>query len=105
MLTYYSLDEKEFSKDEILPGHSYLMGGWVYAGILGLIFWFYILRLIFKFLYVGLVYDLKLMGINMFLICMMLWNILFSPFSDRLNFLFFIMSLIIQTQYSKEYAK
>lgn len=105
MLTYYSLDEKEFSKDEILPGHSYLMGGWVYAGILGLIFWLYILRLIFKFLYVGLVYDLKLMGINILLICMMLWNIFFSPFSDRLNFLFFIMSLIIQTQYSKEYAK
>lgn len=105
MLTYYSLDEKEFSKDEILPGHSYLMGGWVYAGILGLIFWLYILRLIFKFLYIGLAYDLKLMGINILLICMMLWNIFFSPFSDRLNFLFFIMSLIIQTQYSKEYAK
>lgn len=78
-----------------LPGHSYLLGGWVYAGILGFIFWLYVLKLIFKFLRNGLFYETKLVGINVILTFSMLWNIFFSPFGGRLKFLFYIIMVIL----------
>ena len=82
-------------KDSMMPGHSYLMGGWVYAGILGLIFWLYVLKLIGKYLLNGLLRDNKLIGINVLLTFTTLWNIFFSPFANRLNFLFYIIMVVL----------
>lgn len=83
-------------RNDLLPGHSYILGAWVYSGILGALFWAYILYLIFIFIKDKILLDDKLVGINALLTFQMLWNILFSPFANRLNFLFFITLIVIQ---------
>ena len=93
--------ETNRSKNDLLPGHSYILGAWVYSGILGALFWIYILYLIFVFIKDKILLDDKLIGINVLLSFQMLWNILFSPFADRLNFLFFITLAVIQINLKK----
>ena len=88
--------ETNRGKNDILPGHSYILGAWVYSGILGALFWIYILYLIFVFIKDKILLNDKLIGINVLLSFQMLWNILFSPFADRLNFLFFITLVVVQ---------
>lgn len=89
-------------EDEMIPGHSYLMGAWTYSGILGLIFWIYVLYEMIKFVNNALIYDKKLIGINVLMSFMMFWNIMFSPFSDRLNLVYYmVLILILQLQYYK----
>lgn len=88
--------------DRMLPGHSYLMGSWVYAGILGFFFWVYVVIQIGKYLRDGLLYERQLVGLSALLTFATLWNIFFSPFADRLNFLFYII-MIILTLNSKDY--
>ena len=91
-------------RHDLLPGHSYILGAWVYAGIGGAVFWFYVLYLIFLFIRGGILLNTKLIGINVLLTFQTIWNILFSPFSDRLNILFYIILVIIQMNLSKEYG-
>ena len=88
--------ETNRGKNDMLPGHSYVLGAWVYSGILGALFWIYILYLIFVFIKDKILLNDKLIGINVLLSFQMLWNILFSPFADRLNFLFFITLVVVQ---------
>ena len=90
--------------DKMLPGHSYLMGSWVYSGILGFIFWIYIIFQIVKYSREGLLYDTQLVGINTLLTFATLWNIFFSPFADRLNFLFYIIMVILTIKTKEKYA-
>lgn len=78
-----------------VPGHSYILGAWVYAGILGLFFWIFVLKKIFIFLRYYLFNKPKLIYINLLLTSNFLWDIFFSPFSDRLNFVFYILVIII----------
>ena len=88
----------------MLHGHSYLMGAWVYSGILGFIFWAVMIIYTLRFLYRGVFFEPSLIGINVMLAFLMLWNMLFSPFADRLNFLFFIIIVILQTYRVQAYA-
>lgn len=78
-----------------VPGHSYMLGAWVYAGILGFVFWLFILKTIFSFLRQHLFEDPQLLCMNLMLTFSMLWDIFFSPFSDRLNFVMYIVLIII----------
>lgn len=91
-------------RDKMLPGHSYLMGGWVYSGILGFIFWIYIIIQIIKYIREGILYDSRLVGINTLLTFAILWNIFFSPFADRLNFLFYITMVVLTLNSREKYA-
>lgn len=80
----------------MMPGHSYLLGAWVYSGVLGAIFWFFIISVIYKTLRNGYVIkDSRLLGVVLFMLIQMIWNILFSPFADRMPFLIFIVLLIL----------
>ncbi|MBR1712230.1 MAG: hypothetical protein IJ722_02350 [Alloprevotella sp.] len=92
----HSVWKPKYKADNLLPGHSYILGAWVYAGILGFAFFAYILVLLWRAFYTGVLFsDLKLMGLNIYLLMMLLWNILFSPFAHRINFVFFIMAVMI----------
>ena len=68
---------------ELIPTHSHLTGSWVQNGILAALFWIYSLFLIFQFLtkyfYICPIY----MGYTIPASLGALWNILFSPFSNR----------------------
>lgn len=93
---------KPKDKEKMLPGHSYIMGAWGYAGILGLTCWICLFVFILKFLGGAFLYDEKLIGINVFLTTSTLWNVMFSPFADRLNFLFYIITIsVLLANYKK----
>ena len=91
-----NLYDEEYDKTDMLPGHSYLLGGWLFAGILGFIFFLYVLIKLWKFFQSrAFVYDFKLLGFEMYLLLAYLCDIFFSPFSDRINFVFFLVFLFI----------
>lgn len=89
------IKEKKGSNPIMMPRHSYILGAWVFSGILSLFFWLYSLKTIFVFLKIGLIYERRLIGINLLLTFSMLWNIFFSPFSNRLDLLFYMILLMI----------
>lgn len=118
----YAKDENEFrvnyiwehggipgkaKKSDLLPGHSFLMGAWVYSGILGGLFFMYVLYQIFIAIRRGhILYEPRLTGTYMYMTMLYVWNIFFSPFQDRLNFLFFLIPIIIlNTEYTEDNDK
>lgn len=63
----------------LIPTHSYLMEAWVYSGILGAVFWFYILLINIKSmrLYSNIKSSYKLF--ILYVVIALFWDILFSP--------------------------
>lgn len=80
---------------EMLHGHSYILGAWVYSGILGAIFWIYVLGIILKFARKYLLSYPTLTCYFVISISLMMWDILFSPFANRLNFAYFIIPMLV----------
>lgn len=72
-------DIEELSTD-LIPTHSHLMGAWVWAGILGAVFWSYILWLAFKAIIWISTSRPSLAPVYAYLGLGFVWNILFSPF-------------------------
>ena len=95
--SYWNTYKGRFTIDryEMIPGHSYILGAWVYAGILGLVFWIYVIAVILKFTMKYLCCYPRLLCYFVITICMMLWDIFFSPFANRLNFTMFIMPMLL----------
>lgn len=92
----------DFNDDDLIPGHSYILGAWVYSGIFGFCFFAYILKFLLKSIKSGwMLYYGNFVGPWMYVMLMMIWDILFSPFSDRINLLFFIISLMIAERMTK----
>lgn len=90
-------------KDSIrVPAHSYMLGAWVNAGILGFLFWIFTLKKIFYFLRYYLFDEPKLIYMILLLTFSFLWDIFFSPFSDRLLFIFYILAIIIISNKNKQ---
>lgn len=66
--------------DDLIPAHSYLFGSWVEGGILGGIFWCYIIYLIYKMLTIHYIFNIEPDQWLIFCTILLLWDILFSPF-------------------------
>ncbi|WP_058185443.1 hypothetical protein [Terracidiphilus gabretensis] len=64
----------------LIPAHSHLMSAWVDAGILGGIFWIYILVSTVKSLLKASMSQLPLKPAYISLLVLFLWDIMFSPF-------------------------
>lgn len=79
----------------LLPAHSHIVGFWVHYGILGGVFWIYVLWLIYKLLRRNLVAIPQWYGFFAFTACSALWDIFFSPYSQRVGMPFFIVALLI----------
>ena len=81
---------------DYLPAHSHIVGYWVYHGILGGIFWIYILLLMWRLFRTGaFMYEPKLIGHCVYYSVTILWAIIFSPFGQRAPMAFYIIYLII----------
>ncbi len=100
---------KQYSKSsrydstDMLPGHSYILGAWVYSGFLGFLFFAYILHIMWKAFKSGAaLYNRRLTGIFIFVTFMFLWDILFSPFQNRINLVFYIIAVIILKTLNEE---
>ena len=65
---------------DLIPTHSHLMGGWVEAGILGAVFWLWVLFLTFRVL--SSLYRVRepLGPLIAFVGFVILWDVVFSPF-------------------------
>ena len=76
-----------------LPSHSYVVGAWMQNGILGGLFWFWILFMLWKIFKSGcLLYEPRVLGLLIFRFTTLLWNWAFSPFGDRTTFLFLMLT-------------
>jgi hypothetical protein len=69
----------------LIPSHSHLMGAWVESGLAGAVFWLYALIIVVRALYKPLEDDRHL---RLWVSCAataLVWHILFSPISGRLE--------------------
>lgn len=94
----------EAKGDEYIPTHSHITGAWVQNGILGAIFWCYALFLVvvyvFKYFYI---YP-KWVAYSINASLSMIWQILFSPFSNRPYLAaFFVFIILMMDQIDKKY--
>lgn len=64
----------------LIPAHSYLLGAWVHAGILGAVFWLWVLALPVGVLMRLCTREEPLAPLLAFLSAGLIWNVLFSPF-------------------------
>lgn len=69
----------EFNSDSIIPTHSYIMAAWVYHGILGAIFWGYIIYILLLFFIKYSLCNKKIVAYVFLMIFTFLWDIFFSP--------------------------
>jgi len=67
----------------VIPSHSHLMNAWVNAGILGAVFWFYILVSTMKSLIRITILRPPVTPVYAFLMTAFVWDILFSPFGGN----------------------
>ena len=73
-------DDMSAYKSDLIPTHSHLMGAWVWAGILGAVFWFYILWLTARATIRVAIRRPALAPIYSYTVVSMFWQIMFSPF-------------------------
>lgn len=80
----------------LIPSHSYLLGAWIESGVLGAVFWGWLMVMTVRT--VMRVYGLNepLTPLIAFVAPTLLWSILFSPFSaqERLYAAFFIVVMM-----------
>ncbi len=75
-------EEDEETSHGLIPTHSHLMGSWVWAGVLGAVFWAYILWLVLKGIVRVANLRPPLAPFYMFMLIGLTWDILFSPFGS-----------------------
>ena len=85
METEYDIDidlqELEQAAGGLIPSHSHLMAAWVWAGILGAVFWTCIFWLILKAIVWVSITRPPLAPFYAWMFASILWDILFSPFA------------------------
>lgn len=71
----------------LIPSHSFLLGSWVEFGILGAIFWIYVLALCGRALYSLFHIPDWCRPFVTFVLLSLMWDVLFSPFGAQQRFL------------------
>jgi hypothetical protein len=89
----------------VIASHSHIFGSWVEAGVLGALFWFWMLILVIRMLY-GL-FQVKHFLLPLFVVngISLLWNIPFSPLSFRSQEAFGIVLVLIALQFIQDSLK
>jgi hypothetical protein len=84
MLSKYGYETPPISYDEelsdLIPTHSFLFGAWVNSGLLGAVFWFWVIVFCGKILLVLYKSREPLTPVIVFVGINLIWNVLFSPF-------------------------
>jgi O-antigen ligase len=70
----------------LIPAHSHLTGAWVNAGVLGGIFWIYILISAMKAISVAVRSQLPMKPVYVPLFILFIWDIMFSPIGASRRF-------------------
>jgi O-antigen ligase len=89
--------------DRFLPGHSYIVGAWMSNGILGGLFWLYVLWVMWLAFKSGcFLCEPRLLCLLMFQLCAFMWNVFFSPFGDRVFTMFLIIGVFTIFDYERK---
>lgn len=80
---------------ELIPTHSVLMQAWVWAGLLGAVFWIFILRIITHSAFFSFTEPHALQPLAIFSYVSAIWNLLFSPFGANQRFYWALAIVII----------
>ncbi|MDR3413050.1 MAG: hypothetical protein P4L87_19205 [Formivibrio sp.] len=83
-----------------IPTHSYLLGAWVDAGIVGALFWGWIFVLTARTLMHVYARTVVLLPVAAFIAFLMLWDTLFSPYGGMARILMPYYLLTLMTCYS-----
>ena len=91
----------------LIPAHSHLIGAWVHAGILGAVFWAWVVVLALRVLSRVYRTDEPLSPLIAFLAVILIWDILFSPYGAERRFItpyyvVVMMSYLTSTPQSRE---
>jgi hypothetical protein len=68
-----------------IPEHSHLVIYWLHCGIFGLLFYLYVLRLIFRYFRYYVSAIPQLFGYFTLVIPALLWDIFFTPLTNRVG--------------------
>jgi hypothetical protein len=94
-------DAGEISQDEVeegvIPTHSYLLQAWVWAGIVGALFWAWVFVLTVRMLMRIYPPTVVILPVATFVAFSLLWNILFSPFGEDVRIIFPYYIVILMT--------
>jgi hypothetical protein len=74
--------EEVESDSGLIPSHSHLVGAWIFAGILGVPFWAYLVWLVARAIFLVAIQRPPLAPIYCYLFVTVFWDILFSPFGS-----------------------
>lgn len=79
-----------------IPAHSYLLGAWVESGVLGAVFWAWILLITYRAARDSYGLDEPFTPLLAFAAATLVWNVLFSPFAaqERLYAALFIVVVL-----------
>ena len=88
--------DPEMLEEGLIPTHSHIMGAWVYAGLLGGLFWGWTWLLVCKMLLRSYPSGIKLLPLASYVAFDLLWDILFSPYGAQARILipFYIVIVI-----------
>jgi hypothetical protein len=104
--TIREAEGKIYVGEPMIPTHSHIFGAWVEAGLIGAVFWVFVLRLIFRSMRRAL--DLRAPTDVLILLtgAMMIWDVFFSPFgaNERLSWAAALVLLIFGNQESPPVA-
>jgi O-antigen ligase len=78
-----NIETDEETKGGIIPSHSCIFGAWVAAGVLGTLFWFYLLSPLFKAMVKISILRTPMAPLYAYFFVDLLWNIFFSPFAGN----------------------
>ena len=81
--------------EHVIPTHSYLAGSWVFCGIFGLVLWFYVLWLCYMLFRKWIAAIPEWFGYFSMGIPILVWDIFFSPITNRMLPAFMITALIL----------
>jgi O-antigen ligase len=88
--------DRYINQSDLIPAHSHFFQAWVWAGILGAVFWLAILQIIFKVFIQSNRFPNCLYIFVIFICIGSIWDIFFSPFGSimRLRWVFQLIILI-----------
>lgn len=79
------IGDKAFRND-LIPTHSYIFGAWVEAGVIGAVFWLYVIAYCIMTVYKLFKYNLEFFPLVSLMSVSLLWAVWFSPFGAEARF-------------------
>jgi len=98
----YENTDVAFESGDLIPSHSYLFGSWVESGIMGAMFWFWVLWFTANALMRACGRE-AMVPFFAFVGLLLMWNVLFSPYGTggRFTATYFVYAMILFAMHSR----